>query len=172
MTRLRQEEEQRAYERMLDPHQVSATSQRRFATSPHAHIDSAVRQTPIEEDEITYADINRQVALIINVLVSIIACSAAIWIAARHWSTPSRLAFSMSGSILVAVAEVSVYAGYLGRLQDARQKARKQIEIKEIVRTWVIGGNEESAELTQTSSPAKEAGKDKKPRQRKRFTRR
>ena len=50
-------------------------------------------QTGVDDiDEVTYQDVDRQVALIINVLVSIIACAVALWIVARHWSVPSRMA--------------------------------------------------------------------------------
>ncbi len=88
----------------------------------------------------TYADINRQLTLIINILVSIVACSVAIWMASSHWSTPKRLGLSLAGSLLVGVAEVVVYAGYLRRLEEARRQGRKKVEKKEILKTWVIGG--------------------------------
>lgn len=97
MARLRAEEEARAYERMLNPPRAPETFTQRFPASPHAHIFSTPSDiAKQEEDEVTYADVNRQVALIINVLLSIIACSVAIWIAARHWTTPQRLGLSMS----------------------------------------------------------------------------
>lgn len=93
-----------------------------------------------EVDDVTFADVNRQMALIINVLVSIIACSVAIWIAARRWSVPQRLGLSMSGSCLVAVAEVVIYMGYIRRIEDAKITERKIVESKEIVQSWVLDG--------------------------------
>ena len=93
-----------------------------------------------EVDEVTYADVNRQMALIINVLVSIIACSVAIWIAARRWDVPQRLGLSMSGSGLVAAAEVAIYMGYIRRIKEAKGKEVKMVERKEIVETWVLDG--------------------------------
>ena len=95
-----------------------------------------------EDEEMTYADVNRQVALIINVLVSIVACGVALWMAARHWSVPSRLGLSMGGGGLVGVAEVAIYAGYLRRLTEAKQKEKKKTEKKEVFETWVIGRSE------------------------------
>jgi hypothetical protein len=92
--------------------------------------------TPRADDEITYADADRQVALIFNVLVSIIACGVAIWVAARHWGTPQRLAFSMVGSLVVAVAEVGLYMLYLRRLQEAKRKERAKKESKSVLSTW------------------------------------
>lgn len=82
-------------------------------------------------------------ALVFNVLISIVACAAGIWIAARWWSTPARLALSMSGSMLVGVAEVVVYAGYIRRVGEAKKEERKVKEVKEIVNTWVVGADDE-----------------------------
>ncbi|KAI4235265.1 MAG: hypothetical protein LQ352_008114 [Teloschistes flavicans] len=139
MARLRSEEEARAYERMINPRLPGETFEQRFPNAVNSKL-FADHQTQIDpDDETTYADVNRQMALIMNVLLSIVACSVALWLVASSWSTPRRLALSMGGSILVAVAEVVVYAGYLGRMKEAREKGRKQIEIKEIIKTWVVG---------------------------------
>ena len=142
MARLRREEEARAYERMINPPPPTETFAQRFPGSETASLFPTDQADIGEDDEISYADINRQMALIANVLISIVACSVAIWIAAKHWSTPSRLGLSMGGSIMVGVAEVAVYAGYLKRLTEAREKGKKEIEIKEIIKTWVIGREE------------------------------
>ena len=60
--------------------------------------------------------------------------------AARWWSTPARLALSMSGSMLVGIAEVVVYWGYIRRVRDAKSKAKDLQEVKEVMKTWVVGG--------------------------------
>lgn len=60
--------------------------------------------------------------------------------AAKWWDTPARLALSMSGSALVGVAEVVVYNGYLRRIGEAKGREGKVREVKEVVRTWVVGG--------------------------------
>ena len=143
MARLRREEESRAYERMINPPPPIETFTDRFPSDMNAKLFPARTQADIDEDEeFTYADINRQVTLIINILVSIVACSVAIWIAASHWSTPRRLGLSMGGSGVIGIGEVVVYAGYLRRLRQARRKGQNQVEIKEIIKTWVIGGEE------------------------------
>ena len=144
MARLRREEEDREYERMINPPPPIETFSQRFPNSSHADLFPKTQEDIGEDDEISYADINRQMALIINILISIIACSVALWLAARHWSTPSRLGLSMGGSGAVAVAEAVVYAGYLRRLKEAREKGKKEIEIKEIIKTWVIGGEDQT----------------------------
>ena len=149
MARLRRDEEARAYERMINPPLATETFQQRFPNASNARLFSESQTEPSEADDVTYADINRQMAVIINILVSIVACSVALWLVASRWSTPSRLAFSMVGSILVAVAEAVVYAGYLRRVKEAREKGKKHIEIKEIIQTWVIGDNHSSSEQSE-----------------------
>lgn len=144
MKHLRQEEEARAYERMINPLPPRETFADRFASGASPAIFTTTQKEIDEDDDITYADINRQLALIINILVSIVACSVAIWMASRHWSTPSRLGFSMGGSILVGVGEVVVYTGYIQRMKDAREKSKKEKEVKKIISTWVIGGQAHS----------------------------
>lgn len=99
-----------------------------------------VVESRVDDDEMTYTDVNRQMTLIINVLISIICCSVAIWIVARRWSTPQRLALSMTGSIVVAIAEVAIYMGYIRRLKNAKTEEALKQEKKEIVDTWVIDG--------------------------------
>jgi TMEM199 family protein len=142
MARLRKEEEARSYEKMLHPPSESFAS--RFSSSSQGHLFPPTQQETSEEDEVTYADINRQMALIANVLISIIACSVAIWKAAWHWEVPARLALSMAGSITVAVAEVAIYAGYLGRIQDAKRVERKKVEKKVVAESWVIEGRRDA----------------------------
>lgn len=151
MARLRREEEDRAYERMINPPLPAESFYQRFP-SPRADLFPTRQEDIGDEDEISYADINRQMALIINVLISIVACSVAIWLAARHWSTPSRLGLSMGGSGAVAVAEAVVYAGYIRRLKEAREKGKKEIEIKEIIKTWIIGGEEKVTDSQDATS--------------------
>ena len=150
MARLRREEEDRAYERLINPPPSTETFSQRFPNSSHAHLFPTSKEDVGDDEDITYTDINRQMALIINILISIVACSVAIWLAARHWSTPSRLGLSMGGSGAVAVAEAVVYAGYIRRVKEARTKGSKEVEIKEIIKTWVIGGDEKADEKEAT----------------------
>lgn len=145
MARLRNEEERRAYERMTEPSPPSETFAQRYpGAKTFGSSLPQVRTTTEDEDEVTYAEVNRQVTLIINVLVSIICCSAAIWIAARHWSIPQRLGLSMTGSGVVAVAEVAIYFGYIRRVKEAKTDEAKRKEMKEVVETWVIDGKKKT----------------------------
>lgn len=154
MARLRREEEARSYERMLNPPPPIEPFTQRFLHSSHGRLFSPSSKE--DDDEMTYQDIDRQLALIINVLVTVVACSVAIWIAARHWDTPLRLALSMSGSLVLAVAEVVVYTGYIRRLKDAKLKENNLVEKKTIAETWVIesreGKSQAAATRTQVST--------------------
>ncbi|CAG8975058.1 hypothetical protein HYALB_00009920 [Hymenoscyphus albidus] len=145
MARLRREEELRAYERMINPPPPMETFAQRFPSSSAAHAFSSNFQhaSSPEDDGVTYADVDRQMALIFNVLISIVACAGAIWVVARWWSTPARLALSMGGSMLVGLAEVVVYSGYIRRVAEAKGNAKSLKEVKEVVKTWVIGGEED-----------------------------
>ncbi len=143
MARLRREEEARAYERMITPPLRPENFTDRFPSASNPRLFNEGTQADTDEDdEVTYADINRQMALIVNILISIVACSVAIWMASSHWSTPKRLGLSMGGSFMVGLGEVVVYAGYLRRVKDAREKGKKLVEVKEVIKTWVIGGDE------------------------------
>jgi hypothetical protein len=143
MARLRREEEAKHYERMTGPPIPNEKYGERYSNSQFAHLFPAAYDTKLEDDpdDITYAEVNRQVALIFNVLISIIACAFALWMAARHWRVEARLALSMTGSIIVAVAEVVIYSGYLRRLSEAKQLEKKKVEVKTVEDTWVIEGN-------------------------------
>lgn len=161
MKRLRAEEEQRQYERMINP-PARETFNQRFHNAGHT-FDPATSIGQAagadEVDEVTFADVNRQVGLIINVLVSIIACSVAIWVVARRWDVPQRLGLSMTGSGLVAVAEVAIYMGYIRRIKEAKTKERKKPETREIVETWVLDGEARTEKSSASESIRYRKGK-------------
>lgn len=155
MQRLRAEEEQRVYDRMVNPPPAHEPFNQRYTDSgqffnPATSIGQSASAN--EVDEITYADVNRQLGLIINVLISIVCCAVAIWVAARRWDVPQRLGLSMSGSGLVAVAEVAIYMGYIRRIKEAKTKEKRVVETKEIVETWVLDGSkgDEKSEVNET----------------------
>ncbi|KAK6436242.1 hypothetical protein LTR95_007570 [Oleoguttula sp. CCFEE 5521] len=138
MRRLRLDEEQRQYDRMLNPIPGRETFTQRFPGAFDPNTSHGSTGISNHVDDTTYQDVERQMALILNVLVSIICCAVAIWIAARRWSVPSRLGLSMGGSLTVAVAEVAIYFGYIRRVSEAKTKEGKVVETKEVEETWVI----------------------------------
>ncbi|KAI2466194.1 endoplasmic reticulum-based factor for assembly of V-ATPase-domain-containing protein [Annulohypoxylon bovei var. microspora] len=142
MARLRYEEEERSYERMLKKAPPRESFARRFPDAPMAHSFAEVnRPTKASDigDDIEHGDVQKQITLVINFLVSIFGVAAALWIAARWWSVPARLFLSLGGSIIVAIAEVAVYSAYTWRMEEGEKMQRKKKEVKEIVQTWVIG---------------------------------
>lgn len=174
MARLRREEEARSYERMTNPPPPMETFAQRFPAASAAHAFPSsyqnIRTSDPDDDGLTFADVDKQMALILNVLLSIVACAGAIWVAARWWNTPARLALSMSGSILVGVAEVVVYSGYIRRVGEAKGKEKGVKEVKEIVNTWVIGAGED-ADVDDVNSTSVESKLDEdKARRRKKDT--
>ena len=133
MARLKREEEARQYERM-----TNALNEDKSSIGVNSKPKPSTIRSSDQDEEMTFADVNRQVTLIINVLVTIIACGIAIWLVSYHWSAPKRLALSMGGSGLVGVAEVVIYAGYIRRLSEAKSKEKRKKEKKIIKNTWVI----------------------------------
>jgi TMEM199 family protein len=158
MARLRKEEEAHAYERMLHPPPPRETFEQRFPMSQLPYIQTPRIDPADDVDDVSYEEVHRQIILIINVLISIVACSVFIWMAARHWSVPQRLGLSMSGSGLIAVAEVVIYSGYLRRIKEAKVKEKKKPEIKEIIETWVIEGS--SSKSAAASPSLKKEGQE------------
>lgn len=150
MARLRREEEERKYNAMISPPPPSFNppiSKTNLASASNAFTSTAAYSRDPEDEELVFADINRQVTLIFNVLVSIVACSAGLWIVSRWWSTPARLALSFGGSLLVAAAEVAIYFGYIRRVKEAVKEEKKLVERKEVVRSWVVGKDADDSTL-------------------------
>lgn len=139
MQRLRQEEEQRQYERMTAVPTKEGSA--RFSIEKPLDFNPQLshgRDDTKDIDEVTFQDIDRQLTLIINVLVTIIASGVTIWFAARYWSAAPRLALALGGSLAIAIAEVVVYMGYIRRIKEAKVTERQKSEHKEISTTWVI----------------------------------
>ena len=144
MARLRREEEARSYERMMNPPAQHETFAGRFPNSAHAfaEVNRPKNAEDIGDDDVSYDEVHRQLTLIFNFLVSIAGVAGTLWMAARWWSTTSRLFLTLGGSILVAIAEVVVYNGYMWRMGEAKNKQSAVKELKEVVETWVVGKEE------------------------------
>lgn len=142
MARLRREEEERQYERMTHPPPAAETFSQLFpragTTAAFAEVNRPASKNDLGDDDVTYEDAHRQLMLILNFVVSIAGVAATLWVLARWWSTPARLLLTMGGSILVGVAEVVVYSGYVWHLGEAKKKEKRVREVKEIVETWVV----------------------------------
>ena len=162
MARLRKEEQVRSYERLLNSAPLANAPFQRFSVAAQSNpIPSTASSKETDDEDLTFMDVNRQLALIANVLLSVVACSVALWMVASNWSAPRRLGLSMGGSVIVAVAEVVVYSGYLQRIQEAKEKSKRHVETKEIMQTWVIGKRDsEAKEQPPIPVPAMSTEKD------------
>lgn len=154
MARLRQEEEQRAYERMTNPLSPLDTFSQRFPSQSKmaqsfAEANRPVKKDDLGDDDVTYDEVHRQLMLILNFLVSIFGVAGTLWVLARWWSTPARLFLTLGGSILVGIAEVGLYSGYIWHLGDAKKKEKRKEktfkEVKQVVQTWVVGPDDDGS---------------------------
>jgi len=155
MARLRREEEARAYERMLNPSTPLETFSQRFPraaasmSSAFAEANRPTRAADMGDDDVTFTDVHRQLMLILNFIVSIVGVAGTLWVLARWWSTPARLLLAMGGAIVVGIAEVAVYSGYVWHLSEAKKKEKTFKEVKEVVQTWVVGAGTDDAKEKQ-----------------------
>ncbi|KAI1505190.1 endoplasmic reticulum-based factor for assembly of V-ATPase-domain-containing protein [Biscogniauxia marginata] len=166
MARLRREEEERSYERMLKKTPARESFTERFPYAPMAHsfaeVNKPSKAADIGGDDIEYGDVQKQVTLIMNFLVSIIGCGAALWKAAEWWTPSARIFLSLGGSIVVAIAEVAVYSAYTWRMAEGERKEGQKKEVKQIVHTWVIREEDEKKdageppEVLQQDAPEQE----------------
>jgi hypothetical protein len=157
MARLRAEEEARIYDRMTNPNPLTRLESfsQRFPQTPQFSLGADVPTS--EEDELSYEEVHRQIILIINVIVSVVACAVFVWVAARHWSAPKRLGLSMGSSGAVAIAEVVVYSGYVRKVAEAKRKEKRKPEIKEIVQSWIFDGNSSSDKVREVGASSNKA---------------
>lgn len=88
--------------------------------------------------------IKEQVTTVFNILLSVISVVMAIW----YWSRSSsrfpieiRILLCLFFGLLVLIAEVVVYNGYLQRLDEAKIKERSKKERKKVVKTIRISAN-------------------------------
>lgn len=133
MARLRRDEEARAYERMVNPPDF-------YNTSSFAQINRPVHAADTGDDGVTLSDVNRQVMLIFNFVLTMAGVAYALWMLARWWPTPSRLFLAMGGSIATGLVEYGLYAGYVWHLSEAaRREKNAPKEVREVVNTWAVG---------------------------------
>ncbi|TWU74330.1 hypothetical protein ED733_005978 [Metarhizium rileyi] len=149
MARLRHQEAQRAYDRMVNPPPKVETFSDRFPTSAQAfyQVNRPINASDLGDDEVTLTEVHRQVMLIINFLVSILGVAGTLWVISRWWSLPARIFLTMGGSIVVAIAEVAVYSSYMWRMDQAKHKQKAAKEFKQIVNTWVVGEEDQGEKV-------------------------
>lgn len=87
-------------------------------------------------------EVNYQLTTIVNILITTGSVGYAVW----YWSGSSiggmnngyRILLSLLAAIVVLIAEVVIFGGYLRRVDEARTLERAKVETVEIVETLVF----------------------------------
>jgi TMEM199 family protein len=118
MARLKAEQEQREY-RSLVSNQIAD--------------ETADRETR-EKDDISPS-------LVVNILLSIVMCAAAVFVMTRYWRNDGlRVLVSLGTGLVVGIAEVGMYAIYLRKVRVSKEKERAKRGKKFILEREEIGG--------------------------------
>ncbi|ANB15984.1 Vph2p [Sugiyamaella lignohabitans] len=132
MERLRNEEAEREYQRMINPELALA-------------ISSGSESVPSIGQEAK--QLKEQLSAIVNIMVSVASVAAAIWYwsgSSAGFSTPTRTLLSLFGAITVLIAEVVVYLRYKVRVEEAKVLERNKKEKKSIVSTVDLADSAQS----------------------------
>jgi uncharacterized membrane protein YidH (DUF202 family) len=144
MARLRSEEQEKEYRKFIAKDRNSYTgivdSIGSYAFMPDANVDL----NKVGNIGEAAKEVKHQLTTIVNVLITVVSVGYAVW----YWSGSSmglngkndatRLLLSIFASIVVLVAEVVVFSGYLRKVDESREKEKNIIESRSIVETVVI----------------------------------
>lgn len=73
-------------------------------------------------------------SLVLNILLSIVLCAAAVFQLTRWWSNDGvRVLLSLGTALVVGVAEVVVYMAYLRKVGESKRKERNKLEKKVVI---------------------------------------
>lgn len=122
MLRLQAKEEE--YQRLVNPSpQVNTLYEQKFDDR---------ELTPAQ----AHKELKSQLTTIVNILISVASVVYAVW----YWADSSwklqdsyRILLCLFFGILVLVAEVVVYMGYLNKIEEAKIKERKKKEVKKVI---------------------------------------
>lgn len=124
MEKLRLQEKEKEYKQLVQP---------------QAQFDTLYEPTV---EHITPAQMNKElknyITTIVNILISVASVVYAIWYwTDTSWNLPDsyRVLLCLFFGLLILVAEVVVYLGYLNKIEDARKAERQKKEIKKVIKT-------------------------------------
>ncbi|KAG7660718.1 VPH2 [[Candida] subhashii] len=130
MQKLRLQAQEEEYNKLINPTSEYST------LYDNSKIDPSSDLTPAQ----FHKEVKNQITTIVNILISVASVAYAVW----YWTGSSwglqdsyRVLMSLFFGILVLVAEVVVYLGYLNKVEDARIRERNKKEVKNVVRTVV-----------------------------------
>ncbi len=120
MARLRADQERKEYRAMVAKQE--AESQQALSGKTSADGDEAE-----EKDDISPS-------LVLNILLSVVMCAAVAFHLTRWWPNDGvRVLVSLATAIVVGVAEVTVYAAYLRKVDESRRLERRKTEKKVLI---------------------------------------
>ncbi|KAL2426223.1 hypothetical protein ABEF95_000462 [Exophiala dermatitidis] len=132
MTRLRKDQERREYAALVSK-----------------------RKHPMDDDDDDEDGKSDEISpsLVLNILLSVVMCAAAMFYLTRWWGNDGlRVLVSLFSGIVVGVAEVTVYAGYLRKVRLSKQKERAKREKKVFIGEYC--GEEDSNKIESRPSSA------------------
>lgn len=143
MARLRADQERKEYRAMVAKQEAESQQ----ALSGKTSSDELE-----EKDDISPS-------LVLNILLSVVMCAAVAFHLTRWWPNDGvRVLVSLGTGIVVGVAEVTVYAAYLRKVEESKMKERKKKERKELIGefTGEIGDDnaQEGREVSHTGTDA------------------
>ncbi|KAK5099468.1 hypothetical protein LTR70_002368 [Exophiala xenobiotica] len=145
MARLRADQERREYRAMVAKQEAESQQ----ALSGQIGTD---RDEEEGKDDISPS-------LVLNIVLSVVMCAGVAFHLTRWWPNDGvRVLVSLGTAILVGVAEVTVYAAYLRKVEESKTMERRKKERKELIGEYTGSGegvdmdigNGKSAEVEKT----------------------
>jgi hypothetical protein len=111
-----------------------ALKARLLAQQEQREYAAMVNKTQGIDEEAEQTEDNIPVSLPFNILVSVLCCGGAVFYMTRYWNNAGlRVLLSLGVAVLVGVAEVVVYSGYLRKVNESKRAERAKLERKEVV---------------------------------------
>lgn len=129
MNKLRAQQQELEYQRLIHPERSDISSVD----------DLQDALTPAQETKV----LKEQLSTIVNIIISVVSVAYATW----YWAgssaglpVASKLLLSLSTSIVILIAEVVIYLGYLNRVSQARTMERAKREKTEVIKSISFAG--------------------------------
>ncbi|GMF57520.1 unnamed protein product [[Candida] boidinii] len=104
------------------------------------HADDEPHQSAAQQMK----EVRNQLTTILNVFVSVASVGYAVWywsgssMGSYHLNDGYRVLLALAFALLVLVAEVVVFSGYLRRVDEAREKERGKREVRTVLASVVL----------------------------------
>lgn len=125
MERLRREQKEKEFKDLVSPKQ-------QYETLYDTRDDETISPAQMNKE------LKSNLTTIVNILISVGSVVYAIWYwTDSSWGLPNsyRVLLCLFFGVLVLVAEVVVYMGYINKIEAARTKEKNKKEIKKVIKT-------------------------------------